>query len=191
MSPLITDSEISPWSLLRRGPFARYMAGETISMLGTWMQMMAQGWVVAGLTTSAFTLGLMNFASGIPMLVLTMWGGVLADRLDKRRILLATQVVQIASPSGSAGWWHAARSTVWHIIVAGVCLGISAAFEMPAASALVPELVGRAQLRSAIAVDRSIFHATRLGGSGARRLAHGLAGHGLGFLRQCRQLRAP
>jgi MFS family permease len=140
------------------------MAGETISMLGTWMQMMAQGWVVAGLTTSAFTLGLMNFASGLPMLVLTTWGGVLADRLDKRRILLATQIVQIAI----ALWigWLVARGTVtvWHIIGAGVCLGISAAFEMPAASALVPELVPRAQLRSAIAVDRSIFHATRLAG---------------------------
>ena len=76
--------------------------------------------------------------------------------------------------------------TVWHIIAAGVCLGISAAFEMPAASALVPELVRASTLRSAIAVDRSIFHATRLGGSGAGRLAHGLARHGLGLLRQCR-----
>ena len=133
-------------------------------MLGTWMQMMAQGWVVAGLTTSAFTLGLMNFASGIPMLVLTTWGGILADRLDKRRILLATQVVQIAI----ALWigWLVARGTVtvWHLISAGICLGISAAFEMPAASALVPELVPRQHLRSAIAVDRSIFHATRLAG---------------------------
>ncbi|MES2572081.1 MAG: MFS transporter, partial [Verrucomicrobiota bacterium] len=54
--------------LLRRGPFARYMAGEAISMLGTWMQMMAQGWVLAGLTTNAFTLGLVNFVSGVPML---------------------------------------------------------------------------------------------------------------------------
>src|SRR5712671_576097 len=62
---------LAAWQVLRRGPFARYMAGETISMLGTWMQQMAQGWVVAGLTTSAFTLGLMNFASGVPMLVLT------------------------------------------------------------------------------------------------------------------------
>ncbi|MEI9894826.1 MAG: MFS transporter [Chthoniobacter sp.] len=79
-------SPASPWSLLSDGPFARYMAGESISMLGTWMQMMAQGWVVAGLTTSAFTLGMMNFASGLPMLLLTTWGGVLADRHDKRRI---------------------------------------------------------------------------------------------------------
>ncbi len=86
------------------------MAGETISMLGTWMQMMAQGWVVAGLTTSAFTLGLMNFASVLPRLLLTTWGGVLADRLDKRRILLATQIVQIAI----AVWigWLVERGTV-------------------------------------------------------------------------------
>jgi MFS family permease len=140
------------------------MAGETISMLGTWMQMMAQGWVVAGLTASAFTLGLMNLASGLPMLVLTIWGGVMADRLDKRRILLATQVVQIAIAAW-IGWLVLIHTiTVWHLIIAGFILGISAAFEMPAASALVPELVGREQLRAAIAVDRSIFHATRLAG---------------------------
>jgi len=133
-------------------------------MLGTWMQMMAQGWVVAGLTTSAFTLGVMNCAAGLPMLFLTTWGGVLADRLDKRRILLLTQVVQIAIALW-IGWLVAHGTvTVWHILVGGVFLGISAAFEMPAASALVPELVGRQQLRSAIAVDRSIFHATRLAG---------------------------
>jgi MFS family permease len=140
------------------------MAGETISMLGTWMQMMAQGWVVAGLTASAFTLGLMNLASGLPMLILTTWGGVLADRLDKRKILLSTQVVQIAV----AAWigWLVLRHTVtvWHIIVAGFILGVSTAFEMPSAAALVPELVEREQLRAAIAVDRSIFHATRLAG---------------------------
>jgi MFS family permease len=133
-------------------------------MLGTWMQVMAQGWVVAGLTASAFTLGLMNLASGLPMLVLTAWGGVIADRLDKRRILLATQVIQIAT----AAWigWLVARGTVtvWHLIVAGLILGTVTAFEMPAASALVPEMVSREQLSSAIAVDRSIFHATRLAG---------------------------
>ena len=140
------------------------MAGETISMLGTWMQVMAQGWVVAGLTASAFTLGLMNLASGLPMLVLTTWGGLLADRLDKRRILLATQFIQIAIATW-IGWLVFRHTvTVWHLIVAGFILGTSAAFEMPSASALVPELVGREQLRSAIAVDRSIFHATRLAG---------------------------
>ena len=140
------------------------MTGETISMMGTWMQMMAQAWVVTGLTSSNFTLGLLNFASGIPMLVFASWGGVLADRLDKRRILLATQVVQIILAL-TLGWLVATKLiTVWYILGAGICLGISTAFEMPAASALIPELVGRARLRAAISVDRSLFHATRTAG---------------------------
>jgi MFS family permease len=140
------------------------MAGETVSMLGTWMQQMAQGWVITSLTTSAFTLGLVNFAAGIPMLALTMFGGVVADRFDKRRILLATQVVQILLALG-VGWLVAhGQIAIWHILVAGICLGISTAFEMPAGSALLPELVEREQLSAAIAVDRAVFHATRLAG---------------------------
>ena len=140
------------------------MAGETISMLGTWMQMMAQAWVVTGLTSSNFTLGMLNFASGIPMLIFASWGGVMADRLDKRHILLVTQVIQIFL-AVALGWLVLTHTiTVWYILAAGVCLGISTAFEMPAASALIPELVGRERLRAAISVDRSLFHATRTAG---------------------------
>ena len=106
---------LTPWRVLRTGPFARYMSGELVSMLGTWMQQMALGWVVTALTTSAFTLGLINLASGLPMLALTMWGGVVADRFDKRRILLATQVVQ-ALIAVAIGWLVArGQITVWHI----------------------------------------------------------------------------
>ncbi len=133
-------------------------------MLGTWMQQFAQGWVVAGLTSSAFTLGLVNFASGVPMLLLTMYGGVIADRYDKRRILLATLVVQAALAVIVGRLVGQDRLEVWHIVAAGISLGTVIAFEMPAASALVPELVEREQLRAAIAVDRSVFHATRLAG---------------------------
>ena len=140
------------------------MTGEVISMLGTWMQQMALGWVLTALTTSAFTLGLVNLASGLPMLALTMWGGVIADRFDKRIILFVSQIVQ-ALIAATIGWLVATNQiTVLHIVVAGFCLGVSTAFEMPAASALVPELVPRDQLSAAIAVDRSIFHATRLAG---------------------------
>lgn len=148
--------------LLRRGPFARYMAGESISMLGTWMQQMAQGWVLAGLTTSAFTLGLVNFASGIPMLVLTMYGGMIADRQDKRRILIVVMLVQAALAVMIGRLVANGNIAVWHIAFAGICLGISTAFEVPAASALVPELVTKEQLSRAIAIDRAVFHATRL-----------------------------
>ena len=164
MNPTASAPSASAWTVLRNGPFARYMSGEVVSMLGTWMQQMALGWVLTALTASAFTLGLVNLASGLPMLALSMWGGVIADRFDKRRILLASLIVQ-ALIAATIGWLVATNQiTVLHIVVAGFCLGVSTAFEMPAASALVPELVPREQLSAAIAVDRSIFHATRLAG---------------------------
>jgi len=83
-------------SVLSHGQFTRYMAGEAVSMTGTWMQVMAQNWVMTTLTASAAMLGLVNFAAGLPMIALSMVGGSLADRYDRRNILLTTQVVQIA-----------------------------------------------------------------------------------------------
>lgn len=140
------------------------MAGESISLMGSWMQQMAQGWVMTGLTTSAFTLGIMNFAAGLPALIFTLHGGVLADRYDKRTILIVAQVVQIVLAL-VLGWLVAVDEiAVWHVLVCGVLLGLCTAFEMPAAAALVPELVPKAQFASAIAVDRAAFHLTRLAG---------------------------
>jgi MFS family permease len=151
-------------TVFRHGEFARYMAGEAVSMTGTWMQVMAQGWVMTSLTTSAMMLGMVNFAAGLPMLALSLWGGALADRHDRRLILQATQVVQIALAL-LLGWLVATdRVQVWHIILLATVLGISGAFEMPAASALVPELVPKEHVASAIAIDRSVFHGTRLVG---------------------------
>src|SRR5205814_10544412 len=95
------DSPAKPWgrntfALLRAGPFRRYIIGTSISDTGTWMQIMAQGWVMSTLTDKAIMLGMVNFAAGLPMIFLTMFGGSAADRFDKRRILVWTQIVQIA-----------------------------------------------------------------------------------------------
>src|SRR2546421_7801839 len=84
--------------LLRDGPFRRYIIGSAISDTGTWMQVMAQGWVMSSLTNQALMLGMVNFAAGIPTLALTMIGGSAADRYDKRMILIPTQGVQIPTP---------------------------------------------------------------------------------------------
>lgn len=131
-------------------------------MLGTWMQQMAQGWLLATLTSSAKTLGFVTLLSGLPMLALTMVGGVFADRHDKRRILLIVLTMQMALAAGIGLLVQSGSIAIWHVAVAGVLLGITAAFEVPAASALVPELVGKEQIRSALALDRAVFHATRL-----------------------------
>jgi len=151
-------------ALLKPGPFRRYIIGSAISDTGTWMQVMAQGWVVSALTNKAIVLGMVNFAAGLPTLALTMIGGSAADRYDKRKILIATQVVQIALAI-ILGWLVMAGGIhIWHVVVLAALLGIAIAFEMPAISALVPELVRRDQIATAVAMDRSIFHGSRLVG---------------------------
>src|SRR5437762_10707792 len=90
----------SALSVLRNAPYRRYIIGSAISNTGTWMQVMAQGYVMSTLTTKALWLGMANFAAGLPMLALTMIGGSAADKYDKRKILLITQFVQIALAIG-------------------------------------------------------------------------------------------
>jgi MFS family permease len=149
-------------ALLRPGPFRRYIIGSLISDSGTWMQVMAQGWVVSALTNKAIVLGMVNFAAGLPTLALTMIGGSFADRYDKRKILIATQIAQIIF-AVALGWLVLTnRIQIWHVIIFAACLGVSIAFEMPAISALVPELVQRDEIAAAVAMDRSVFHGSRL-----------------------------
>lgn len=150
--------------LLRAGPFRRYIIGSAISDTGTWMQVMAQAWVISGLTDKALVLGMVNFAAGIPTILLTMVGGSAADRYDKRKILIAAQVVQTLLAVTLGVLVLTGAIQVWHVIALAACLGVCIAFEMPAISALVPELVRREQIASAIALDRSVFHGSRLVG---------------------------
>jgi MFS family permease len=152
-------------AVLSQGPFRRYIIGSAISDTGTWMQFMAQGWVMSTLTNKAIMLGLVNLTAGLPTLALTMVGGSVADRFDKRKILIATQVVQIATAL-VLGWLiMTSRIQAWHIILLSALLGASIAFEMPAINALVPELVKREEIATAIALDRSVFHGSRLIGT--------------------------
>lgn len=150
--------------LLRAGPFRRYIVGSAISDTGTWMQVMAQAWVMSTLTNKAILLGMVNFAAGIPTLALTMIGGSVADRFDKRKILIVAQVVQIVLAM-ILGWLvMGGQIQIWHVMVMAALLGICIAFEMPAINALVPELVKRDEIATAIALDRSVFHGSRLVG---------------------------
>src|SRR6516162_11168956 len=100
MSAEVKLSPVRAMGVLRNAPFRRYIIGSLISDTGSWMQVMAQGWVMATLTSKAIWLGMANLAAGLPMLLLTMVGGAAADRFDKRKILLVTQFVQIALAVG-------------------------------------------------------------------------------------------
>ncbi len=156
------------------GPFTRYMVGEGISMTGTWMQGMALGWVMTevvikdklkeyeGLLQAA-----PHLASGLVMLLLFRLGGAYADRHDKRFILQVCQVAQIGFALAIGQLIAHDALHTWHLIVAAALLGISSSFEMPAAAAIVPELVAKENVAKAISVDRAVFHATRLVGPAA------------------------
>src|SRR5919201_4254173 len=148
--------------LLQQGPFRRYIIGSLISDSGTWMQMMAQSWVMSGLTNKAILLGLVNFAAGLPALALAPTAGSLADKWDKRKILVATQIMQIIFAVALGFLVMSGQILVWHIIFFALLLGIAFAYEMPAISALVPELVKRDEIAAAVALDRSVFHGSRL-----------------------------
>src|SRR3954467_13685344 len=154
----------SALGVLRNAPFRRYIIGSAISDTGTWMQVMAQGYVMSTLTTKAVWLGMANLAAGLPMLALTMVGGSAADKYDKRRILLITQFVQIALALAIGYLVWSGKIQIWHILMFAAILGVSNSFEMPTLSALIPELVKREQIPSGIAIDRSVFHGSRVVG---------------------------
>lgn len=174
-------AERSTTSLLGPGPFRRYMIGESVSMTGTWMQLMAQGWVVTTLTQSALMLGLLSAASGLPQLLLTMQGGTVADRFDKRWILLACQVVQMLMALLVGYLIASGQIALWHLMAVSVVLGLTNAFEMPAASAIVPELVAKEDIPKAVALDRSVFHATRIVGPALAGVAIANYGNAMAF----------
>src|SRR5256885_13553691 len=127
--------------VLRNGPFRRYIIGSAISDTGTWMQVMAQGWVMTSLTTSALMLGLVNLCGGLPMLALTMVGGSAADRFDKRKILLATQYLQIGTALSIGLLIWSGKIAIWQVFVFAAIKGVSISFEMPILSALLHDLV--------------------------------------------------
>ena len=154
----------SALGVLRNAPYRRYIIGSAISDTGTWMQVMAQGYVMSTLTTKAVWLGMANLAAGLPMLALTMVGGSAADKYDKRRILLITQFVQIALAIGIGYMVWRGEIAIWHVLIFAAILGVSNSFEMPTLSALIPELVKREQIPSGIAIDRSVFHGSRVVG---------------------------
>src|SRR4030081_679986 len=111
------------WSLLRQSAFRRYILGSAISDTGAWMQVMAQGWVMSGLTDRGFLLGLAAAAAGVPTILLAMKGGEAADRYDKRRILIWTQIVQIVLALALGFLVFTGQIQIWHIIVLAFCLG--------------------------------------------------------------------
>lgn len=152
----------SPLRVLRHREFALFWAGQAISLIGSWMQGFAQGWVVTNLTTSAFALGLVNFAMSLPTLVLMPLGGVAADRFDRRSILLYTQWVLLILAAITGVLVQQGHLELWHVYLLAVPLGIATAYELPAYQSFYPQLIEKEELSQAISLNQATFHGSRI-----------------------------
>jgi MFS family permease len=148
--------------VLKHPDFALFWGSQAFSLVGTWMQNFAQGYVVASLTTSAFALGLVNFAASVPTLVLMPLGGVAADRIERRRILIFTQWLMLILAAITGVLLHTHKLQLWHIYLIAVPLGIATAYELPAYQAFVPQLVEKEDLPQAISLNQATFHGSRI-----------------------------
>ncbi len=132
--------------------------GACTSSIGTWMQIVAQGWLIYRLSHSAFLLALDQFLGGIPIFLFSLIGGVVADRIERRKILLASQYVQMTSAAVLTVLVATGRVHVWHILCLSFVSGFAQAFGGPAYSALIPTLVDREDMPNAIALNSIQFN---------------------------------
>ena len=168
---------------LRSRNYRLFMAGQSVSLVGTWMQQVAMSWLVYRLTGSAFLLGVVGFTSQIPTFLLAPVAGVLADRWNRRRLLILTQALAMLQAAILAAAVFAHIIQVWHIIVLSLLLGVVNAFDIPVRQAFVVEMVpDRDDLGNAIALNSSMVQAARLIGPTIAGLLVASAGEGVCFL---------
>jgi MFS family permease len=136
--------------------------GACFSSIGTWMQSLAENWLVLSLTASAFYLGLDAFLQQLPIMLFTLIGGVVADRHDRRLTLMASQWVQLSTAAVLAALVYAGVVEVWHILVLSFVTGTAQAFGGPAYQSLIPSLVGKQDLTNAIALNSIQFNVARM-----------------------------
>jgi MFS family permease len=149
---------------LRHPNYRLFFGGQLISLTGTWMQMVAQSWLVYRLTGSAVLLGFVGFSGQLPVFLLAPLGGSVADRLNRRRILVATQTMAMLLAFLLAALTLTGRVQVWHVFVLAALLGITNAFDIPTRQAFVVDMVGKEDLINAIALNSSMINGARIVG---------------------------
>jgi len=147
---------------LRHRNYRLFFFGQLISVIGTWMQTIAQQWLVYRLTGSAAMLGMVNLMSLLPLIPFSLWGGSLADRFPKRSVVVMTQTAAMVQALALAALTWAGMVQVWHVLLLALLLGAVNAVDMPARQAFVVEMVDdRADITNAIGLNSTIFNAGR------------------------------
>lgn len=149
---------------LRHRNFQLFFSGQLISLVGTWMQTVAQSWLVYRLTGSGLELGAVGFASQIPVFLFAPLGGIVADRTNRKHVVIATQVASMVLAFALAALTLTHQVKVWHVFVLAALLGVVNAFDIPARQSFLVDMVGKEDLMNAIALNSSMFNGARVVG---------------------------
>ena len=149
---------------LNHRDYRLFFAGQLVSLIGTWMQRVAQAWLVLELTNSPFKLGLINALQSAPMLCLAVFAGALADRLPKRRVLIGTQTALMTQAFVLAGLVWSGAAQYWHVALLAIGYGLANTLDMPTRQAFVVEMASKEDLPNAIALNSSMVSAARMVG---------------------------
>jgi len=166
---------------LRHRNFRLFFSGQIVSLIGTWMQTVAQSWLVYRLTGSSALLGSVNFASQIPVFLLSPAGGLVADRYSRHRVVIATQTASMLLAFALAGLTLFQVVKKWEIFVLSALLGIVNAFDIPARQAFIVEMTSREDLINAIALNSSAFNGARIVGPAVAGILVAAIGEGWCF----------
>jgi MFS family permease len=168
-------------SIRKHRNFRLFFTGQVISVSGTWMQNVALAWFVYELTGSPLAVGVLTFCRFAPQTLFGLFAGVLADRLDNRRLVMGTQAASMVVSIALAALALSGAAVVWHVYVLAVLAGLAQVFDSPGRHALVFQLVGREELPNAIALNTSVFNASRIVGPGIAGLLIASVGVGACF----------
>jgi MFS family permease len=147
---------------LRHRNFQLFFSGQLISLIGTWMQTVAQSWLVYRLTGSGLLLGAVGFSSQIPVFLVAPIGGIVADRANRQRVVIATQTASMILAFILAGLTLTGKIQVWHVFVLAALLGVVNAFDLPGRQSFLVDMVGKEDLMNAIALNSSMFNGARV-----------------------------
>ena len=161
--------------------FRLFFLGQGVSLVGTWMQNIAQGWLVLELTNSPFYVGLVSALGSLGVLLLTLYGGLIVDQVNKHRLVILTQALSMLPAFALAGLVWSRAVVVWHVAALAAFLGVVNAFDIPARQAFIVDLVGKQDLTNAIALNSSAFNAARVIGPAVAGVLIGALGVGACF----------
>ncbi len=167
---------------LRHRNFRLFISGQIVSLIGTWMQNVAQSWLVYRLTHSELLLGTAWFCAQIAVFALGPLGGIAADRFSRRRVVIVTQTLSMVQAFVLAALTLTGRVQVWHVLVLAGLLGVINAFDMPGRQALVIQMTSKEDLINAISLNSAVFNAARVVGPAVAGLLLAVVGEGTCFL---------